>query len=148
MRKRWRVRRVAKWAGVVCLVLLIAAFCLSRYWFFALSVGNIHVGAISGNLAMLYAPGFGFEWSFRKVWEISPPRTRLLYFYYKSSPTSRGSRRVVSFPLWIPFVLVALPTAFLWWRDQRRIPPGYCRKCGYDLTGNVSGACPECAERI
>ena len=23
-----------------------------------------------------------------------------------------------------------------------------CRKCGYDLTGNVSGVCPECGERI
>ena len=23
-------------------------------------------------------------------------------------------------------------------------PPGSCKKCGYDLTGNVSGRCPEC----
>jgi hypothetical protein len=23
-------------------------------------------------------------------------------------------------------------------------PPGHCRRCGYDLAGNVSGACPEC----
>ena len=23
-----------------------------------------------------------------------------------------------------------------------------CRSCGYDLTGNVSGVCPECGERI
>lgn len=22
--------------------------------------------------------------------------------------------------------------------------PGHCNKCGYDLTGNVSGTCPEC----
>ena len=22
--------------------------------------------------------------------------------------------------------------------------PGHCRKCGYDLTGNTSGICPEC----
>ena len=47
-------------------------------------------------------------------------------------------------PLWIPFVLVAVPTAFLWWRDRHRIPPGRCQKCGYNLTGNVSGVCPEC----
>jgi hypothetical protein len=26
--------------------------------------------------------------------------------------------------------------------------PGCCGKCGYDLTGNVSGVCPECGERI
>jgi hypothetical protein len=23
-----------------------------------------------------------------------------------------------------------------------------CRKCGYNLTGNVSGICPECGEKI
>lgn len=28
-------------------------------------------------------------------------------------------------------------------RRSRPIPPGHCT-CGYDLTGNVSGICPEC----
>ena len=26
----------------------------------------------------------------------------------------------------------------------RRERPGRCRRCGYDLTGNASGTCPEC----
>jgi hypothetical protein len=26
--------------------------------------------------------------------------------------------------------------------------PGQCQRCGYDLTGNVSGRCPECGDRI
>jgi len=46
-------------------------------------------------------------------------------------------------PLWIPFLVVAVPTTYLWWTD-RRIPPGHCQNCGYNLTGNVSGVCPEC----
>ena len=50
----------------------------------------------------------------------------------------------VTLPLWIPFVLVAVPTAFLFYRDRRRAGPSRCRACGYDLTGNVSGRCPEC----
>ena len=25
-----------------------------------------------------------------------------------------------------------------------RHPPGRCQRCGYDLTGNMSGVCPEC----
>ena len=30
----------------------------------------------------------------------------------------------------------------------RKPKPGYCLKCGYDLTGNESGKCPECGEAI
>jgi hypothetical protein len=38
-------------------------------------------------------------------------------------------------------LLVVAPVLRLW----RRVPaPGQCRHCGYDLTGNVSGRCPEC----
>jgi len=51
-------------------------------------------------------------------------------------------------PLWIPFVIFAIPTASLWWIDRRRIPPGHCQRCGYNLTGNVSGLCPECGTPI
>jgi len=29
-----------------------------------------------------------------------------------------------------------------------RISEGLCVECGYNLTGNVSGICPECGERI
>ncbi|HWE95004.1 MAG TPA: hypothetical protein VG269_13645 [Tepidisphaeraceae bacterium] len=31
---------------------------------------------------------------------------------------------------------------------QKRVVPGHCKFCGYDLTGNVSGACPECGRKI
>ena len=33
---------------------------------------------------------------------------------------------------------------FLWRQDREKLQPGKCRQCGYDLTGNVSGRCPEC----
>lgn len=26
-------------------------------------------------------------------------------------------------------------------------PSGFCQNCGYDLTGNVSGVCPECGTK-
>jgi hypothetical protein len=33
--------------------------------------------------------------------------------------------------------------------DRRmKIPSGCCQRCGYDLTGNVSGRCPECGMTI
>ena len=47
-------------------------------------------------------------------------------------------------PLWLLLAVVALPTACLFWRDRRRYGPHQCQHCGYDLTGNTSGTCPEC----
>lgn len=64
-------------------------------------------------------------------------------------PLRLGRRQTVpqstwlTIPLWIPLVLTASPAAYLFYRD-RRIPPHCCQSCGYDLTGNTSGVCPEC----
>ena len=46
-------------------------------------------------------------------------------------------------PLW-PGVLALGPLATLLWHLDRRRPPGACEKCGYDLSGNTTGVCPEC----
>ena len=57
----------------------------------------------------------------------------------------------IAFPLWLPLAMcVVLPVAqfarhFL---RRRRRPPGTCSQCGYNLTGNSSGTCPECGTRI
>ena len=34
------------------------------------------------------------------------------------------------------------------WRWQPPRPAGHCQQCGYNLTGNVSGRCPECGKKI
>ena len=50
-------------------------------------------------------------------------------------------------PIWLLVGTVGFPTAFLWWRD-RRPKAGFCKVCKYDLTGNVSGTCPECGTAV
>ncbi len=35
-----------------------------------------------------------------------------------------------------------------WFWPTPRQGPGHCPKCDYDLTGNVSGVCPECGTEI
>jgi len=47
-------------------------------------------------------------------------------------------------PFWIPFAAFAVATLFLRRSERRDRRRGACGECGYDLTGNVSGRCPEC----
>lgn len=44
--------------------------------------------------------------------------------------------------------VAAALTLIMWRPDRPRFPSGHCQRCGYDLTGNVSGRCPECGTRI
>jgi hypothetical protein len=57
--------------------------------------------------------------------------------------------------LYTPWALWAVLTALLsvtaFWRHRRRsmrIKRGLCLSCGYDLTGNMSGVCPECGKAL
>ncbi len=47
-------------------------------------------------------------------------------------------------------VLSGLPFYTAWKDDgdERDAVDGRCRGCGYDLTGNASGICPECGATI
>jgi len=50
-------------------------------------------------------------------------------------------------PSWVWAVWWTAMTVLLWrrWARMRwRLMPGRCRGCGYDLTGNQTGECPEC----
>ena len=50
----------------------------------------------------------------------------------------------VRIPLWMPALIFA---ALAWFTRSRTKPPNHCRNCGYSLTGNTSGVCPECGEK-
>jgi hypothetical protein len=65
--------------------------------------------------------------------------------------TSAGMRRWnLVLPAWLLVgATAALPLAraVRHVRTARLRRPGHCPRCGYDLTGNVSGMCPECGTR-
>lgn len=62
-------------------------------------------------------------------------------------PNRRGPIQIVV-PFWLMLVIVTGPSTFHFWRQRRRGVAGHCASCGYDLTGNTSGACPECGTPI
>ncbi len=59
--------------------------------------------------------------------------------------------RGIIVPLWF-VALISLPYPILTvrseWRLFHRKRRGHCLKCGYDLTGNVTGKCSECGTAI
>jgi hypothetical protein len=64
-------------------------------------------------------------------------------------PSTQGANvvRVVTVPLWIPLIVVAVPTGVLWSADRRatrREMAGRCPTCGYDRSGLADAKCPEC----
>ena len=123
--------------GVLLAVILLSMVCSLSY------VGqSLYVRLDRGSIFFSTQPNPQPEgWSL--AFSRSAPR-----FLFNMFPSVVGSPPRIDwrgyFPLWIPLALVGLMTFALWWRERRPFPPGCCRTCGYDLTGNVSGRCPEC----
>ena len=47
---------------------------------------------------------------------------------------------------WVPVALIPLAAVVALW-PRRAVPPSGCTRCGYGLTGSVSGVCPGCGTR-
>lgn len=71
-------------------------------------------------------------------------------FYTHSGPWARGSAYRtyhIGFHFLVPVLASAvfsLRSIRRWRLHERRLRRGLCVTCGYDLTGNESGICPEC----
>lgn len=133
-------RRVASGVLRTAAGLIIALFLLSIPWGFVLG-GRSQTLILDGGRLSWFASGSSTVYPATA----RPPPTGV---YWGPSLPEFGVEfslwpRFLRIPLWLPFVFVAVPIAFLWWVDRLALP-GFCAACGYDLTGNVSGRCPEC----
>ena len=142
-----RVRRIAKWAGLVVCVVLMTEWAVNSRYSLKYARGGFAVFLGGGQFRLYYTnthkhrygPGFSLdEAPHGSTW-------RLLLPEFVHHPTA--SVTYIDCPLWIPLLVIALPTVYLFYRD-RRPPRGHCQGCGYDLTGNVSGVCPECGREL
>lgn len=146
-----RTRHVAKWS-VTLACLMLGALCLItkivglEYY----SDGQVHYISISNGAILFEQVGGGGRWDIRGSrlrprWDLYFPYTWWPRVYKAGTGPFHYCDLEVVVPLWMVAVLLAIPAALLWWRD-RPPPTGHCRNCGYDLTGNISGRCPECGE--
>lgn len=100
-------------------------------------MGSVYIGAYTDNRTSWSDLGFTV---YRSRWPMSAS--------YNPRLSIRANSWNFTVPLWMPLVLFTLPTAFFWSRDRRCVSKGHCRNCGYSLTGNTSGTCPECGTPI
>lgn len=136
---RRRMGRRLKWYGVALCSLIVAN------WLISAAAGGPRVRRF-GNHAEFATDGIGllFLWTRGTgssiAWDCLPGPL----------PEFKVSqhRVFIVFPLWIPLIVVAPATAVLFWLESRRFKPGVCQECGYNLTGNISGVCPECGEPV
>ena len=154
MRRRSWTRWVVKWIGTILCVFVLGIWCASPFralswqekeWWWMFWAGTLWVKWHED----VQSP---------RIWgcERIPPAVRGHWVLgtWRWVPKFRAARQYgkmyyeLTVPLWIPTALVGFPSAFLWWLDRRRFPPGHCERCGYNLTGNVSGICLECGRPV
>jgi hypothetical protein len=144
------VWRVLKWSGVaVCSLILLAAVLNLRYAVIWVNrpQDSTMIALIGGTLHVRHASAIpaSSSWFFKLP---SWSATRRVWYGFEPWPqVILLPDWEIVLPLWMPFLLAVVTTAFLWRLDARRSQLGHCR-CGYNLTGNVSGICPECGEPI
>jgi len=147
-----RLRRFAQWCGVSARVVTAVAFGLSTWqainW--ERSDGRLILSLTSGTLEVVWPPPAWKDDGSRygPGWFIGNYVSGRLSVDWRFKYTAmRGAYQFLRIPLWAPFIGFVVPTVWLWRRGRRHMQPGHCR-CGYDLTGNESGRCPECGLRI
>lgn len=91
-------------------------------------------------------PARGIEFALSRPRERGFRRLGLVLPSRAEGPSS-GLTTGVRIPLWLPAAPLALALILI--SRRRRAAEGVpCTSCAYDLTGNVSGTCPECGRRI
>lgn len=141
-----RKRNRAPWVGLAACAFVALLMAASGCWSFAWK-GNEYKGALTtGTIWVQKLPpqerdGGGLRWSILPFdggfWR--SPWVRWWFDWNGGA----WSAPYVMVPLWIPLLALLLLTGARW-RSLRAVVQGTCSECGYDLTGNESGRCPEC----
>ena len=145
---RLSLRTFTLWTGSLLCVLIVVAFVVSGWWYLGVQLPTRNgpgVGVNGGLFMVTLFQVWGELWVVAD--SVVPRRGGLLpgpiwQWWNVWELGGRGSRYAFV-PLYAVFLAVAIPTLLIWRFGPKPAKAGHCR-CGYDLTGNESGMCPEC----
>lgn len=63
---------------------------------------------------------------------------------FSQSGGSNGPGTRIELPLVYPAILMLIGSAWLFRANRRKLHPGHCQSCNYNLAGLVHPTCPEC----
>lgn len=127
MTRSRRILKIAKWPLAVLALLSVAVWITAANWMVIVGSSPLFVLINNGCIVVRADAVDGVmiaKWTGFNAWFVRP-------WDWKSIPA-----------WWLPAIALPLTVA-LFAVDRRHARPGHCR-CGYDLTGNMSGRCPEC----
>lgn len=132
LRRRWRA---AKWTGLLLTLSAAGSWLLSQFGYCRVQWQGYGWDLYHGHIEIHghNPPPDGFAC-------YSNDDEFFLDFYADTWMCGLHIRSVI--------IASAVLTVFAFWLDRRRILPHCCQGCGYDLTGNTSGVCPECGAKI
>lgn len=155
------LRRVLRLTGTALVVVLILGTLATIPWMqLGINSGQNYAVTLQGGAVSFYwrvtdlAPNLtpltarpDRAWAIRHAtWRDA--REMWARFGLRPSIARQIGMRWINLPTWIPLILVAAPTAILWRAHMKRPRKGACPSCRYNLTGNVSGVCPECGTSV
>jgi hypothetical protein len=149
--KARQIRRLLRWFGLCVFALCIAAWIAGQWYWIRIGPGRVVDVVIVGGTVGIDWIGFAIPMRRLEVHSLTPHyrtvRSRLGLYWPEvlARPVGSGIWGG-TLPFWFCLLLVGVPTAVLWLRREPP-EPGLCA-CGYDLSGNVSGVCPECGQAI
>ena len=154
-----------KIVGMTILLAWCAVFAMCARWYFGPSAREwnyealaelpgsaLLAGVIGVPTAACCCPFAVLALRRKKLWQamivlfllVGPPPT--LFLVYRDAASLDGWKVLLGSILWFHIVcailLNFLPNAV------SKHPPGHCQSCGYNLTGLLSGRCPECGSAI
>src|SRR5437588_12585931 len=126
-----RLRRVAKWTGVATCLACVAVWAASLYRGVQYDHGNYVIDIGSAWTIIVIAPDKATvpgRWIRYEVINGARLDAIMTKPMIRSSSSRSQHGFTVFVPLWLIALAAAVPTAWLWHRDRRKLP-GHCR-CG------------------